>query len=1044
MTRIYVLIFFLFVKSCIFANPVLFKIGTPDSSAAEFKTFESFNAARYFAPYSYKFAYPYSQSKEFFSKQICYDMDINSEKDFPYLYPVAHCEWADNQSPSVKIKFNLKNNPKENLFFKLGFSDASRREIFLSIAVNEDSRDIESQQIPYAHDKTSYPFFANIIYNPKAWGIGKALCFEIPPSKLHEGENFIELKATTNIPFQGRFGAIWFAYDYIEISENPALPEQPNFRAEIKEKFKQSLKDEDSEIVFALRRRQDADEHWYANIGRLAEVKTCDASINELMGRKLYSLGDGKLVKYNLKTEKATVLFADEGGAVRDPCVSYDGKTILFSYRPADSEYYSLCEIDVDGNNFKKLPCGGKWNDYESTYLPNGDIVFVSDRCKRMVPCYASNVGILHRYFKDENVVRAISTNMDQDNTPWVAQDGKIVYMRWDYIHRSHVWFHHLWKKNPDGSNDIAYFGNEIPDHLFIDPKPIPNTNDMVFTFGPYHSCTNHSGYIARLNSPKNPSDAESVEFITGDLPSAFFTPYPIDDNYTIATNIYDLLVFDRQGHIIDNFNIPAEILTGTDNKTRLQMTEPRIIKKRNLDPIVPDIADYDEQEATIVVMDTSIGRNMKNVKHGDIKKLMIVEILPFPAHTTGGMEPFTLTGEYNLERILGTVNVEDDSSANFKVPAGRALSFIALDKDGKCVKRMQSSIDFIEGTTISCIGCHENRDMAPPQNQNTLKALQRPTENITPFTDAKTMTDYPRDIQPIWDAHCISCHNPDDYKASLDLRGDFGPMFIRSYYNLRVRRIITDGYNHAGNMHPYSFGSGGSPLMTKLEGNHHNVKLSEQELKAVMTWLDTGAMHAGTSAAIETGQLGALVLNRETHPDKDWQETKELAQAIENRCDECHSKEKFLPKMISGQNDLQPWQWLTSQDKNNIRNRLSHHAIYNLTNPRKSNVLMTPLNKDAGGRADGTRHKIIFENTNDIDYQKILKAIKRGQKYLYEENPHYTFANFKIPYSYWKKMIEYGIIKEDEPIENLNPFELDEKYWQIYTGPKEYKCDEE
>ena len=35
--------------------------------------------------------------------------------------------------------------------------------------------------------------------------------------------------------------------------------------------------------------------------------------------------------------------------------------------------------------------------DYEGIYLPDGDIVFVSSRCKQWVPCYVTQVAVLYR-----------------------------------------------------------------------------------------------------------------------------------------------------------------------------------------------------------------------------------------------------------------------------------------------------------------------------------------------------------------------------------------------------------------------------------------------------------------------------------------------------------------------------------------------------------------------------------------------------------------------------------------------------------------------
>ena len=77
------------------------------------------------------------------------------------------------------------------------------------------------------------------------------------------------------------------------------------------------------EIVFATR-SLGTDPHWYANISYFG--RSADAPA--------YSQ-NGRLLAYNVKTGKYRALIDDPAGSVRDPSVHYDGKTILFSYRPA-------------------------------------------------------------------------------------------------------------------------------------------------------------------------------------------------------------------------------------------------------------------------------------------------------------------------------------------------------------------------------------------------------------------------------------------------------------------------------------------------------------------------------------------------------------------------------------------------------------------------------------------------------------------------------------------------------------------------------------
>src|SRR5580765_3539119 len=87
-------------------------------------------------------------------------------------------------------------------------------------------------------------------------------------------------------------------------------------------------------VVFAARKLNPTDGHWYANFGYYA------ADPN----RKAYAEGT-KLYRLNLKTRQIATLLADAKGGVRDPQVHYDGKKMLFAYRKGGTENYHLYEM---------------------------------------------------------------------------------------------------------------------------------------------------------------------------------------------------------------------------------------------------------------------------------------------------------------------------------------------------------------------------------------------------------------------------------------------------------------------------------------------------------------------------------------------------------------------------------------------------------------------------------------------------------------------------------------------------------------------------
>ena len=216
------------------------------------------------------------------------------------------------------------------------------------------------------------------------------------------------------------------------------------------------------EVVFAVR-AQGQDPHWYANFGHWSSDPA----------RMMYGGGGAQLCRLNLRTKELTVLLDDARGSIRDPRVHYDARKVLFSYRKGDSRQYNLYEMDLSTRRRRRIT-DWAFDDIEPTYLPDGDIVFCSSRCNRWVQCWHTQVAILYRCDGDGGNVRPISSNVEHDNTPAVLPDGRILYTRWEYVDRSQVDFHHLWTINPDGTGQMAFFGNMHARTLVIDAVPVP------------------------------------------------------------------------------------------------------------------------------------------------------------------------------------------------------------------------------------------------------------------------------------------------------------------------------------------------------------------------------------------------------------------------------------------------------------------------------------------------------------------------------------------------------------------------------------------
>ena len=801
------------------------------------------------------------------------------------------------------------------------------------------------------------------------------------------------------------------------------------------------------EIVFAA--RVGGWDHWYANFGHYSSPQSEYPNQRGYRPCPPLFRDGGRLCCLNIRTGKVRVLLDDPKGGIRDPQVHYDGGKILFAYRKGGEDAYHLYEINTDpsatlragGSGLKQLT-DGPWDDIEPTYLPDGDIIFGSSRCKRFVNCYRTPVATLYRCDGDGSNVRMLSTNVEHDNTAWPLHDGRIVYMRWEYVDRSQLDFHHLWTMSPDGTGQMVFYGNERPGYAMLDARPIPGSNRVVASFSPGHGRPEHMGYITVIDPSTGPDNAPGARRLSRTL---FRDPYPISDACFLVADNRGIHLMDGGGH--------TQMLHPRPAGGKLTFHEPRPLRPRPREPVIAPRVALREETGRLILADVTTGRNMAGVRRGEVKKLLILEQLPKPINFSGGPWPLSNGGTFTLARILGTVPVEPDGSAHFEVPALRSLFLVALDERGLSVKRMQSFLSLQPGETQSCVGCHETRDQAPAATADLL-AMRRPPSPIEPIAGvagrsgpsqfARTgklqplaasvpdVLDLATSVQPVLDKHCVRCHNPDRRDGGVDLCGDHTPLFSESYWAMLRHSLIADGRNETyGNRPPRTIGSSASKLLTYFSSDHYDVRPTALEHATVRLWIESSAVYAGTYAALGSG------MHPVTMP----------MDVVERRCGKCHGQKPKGKTFGDGTlafrfgepgpyipfcHDVATMKLIrTSAGYYKFGRSRPPHSLCNLTRPAKSPLLRAPLAKTAGGL--GLCKPIVFADTADPDYKAILAAIERASA-KHRAEKRFDLPGF-VPNVYYTRALQrYGILPADLDPDQPYGFRAAERaYWRSF-----------
>lgn len=1004
--------FLLTAISAVSGNETVFQIGYPDGKTAEFHKgvkFDEFIDQP--DPVVCRYVVGQSRTRDWFSWHNSTREKIKGTLGHSFIGAIEFEASKDYDCP---------------LFFIVGTCYGHATEPSL-INIKINGTDVEPVRVKPG--PAGFPKF-----NSQEFGWPESTVVPIPAGLVKKGHNELRIKLTDGS---------WSIYDYLILKDTP--DPLPIVKTEdLLKTFRapgEPMEDV-REVLFAVR-QPSFDGHWYANFGYYA----CDANSYP------FPLGSGGALRIlNLDSGEVRTVFEDKNGNIRDPQIHYDGKKCIFSYLKAGTKHYNLYEINLDGTGLRQIT-SGDWDDIEPTYLPNGDIVFPSSRGKRWVQCWLVGVAMLHRCGPNGENIHMISSNPEQENTPWVLPNGQLIYMRWEYVDRSQVHYHHLWTSNPDGTKHQAYFGNQHAGICMLGAKPIRYRADVkpedrkyavVCTFSPGHGRREHYGAITLVDPKNGPDDMDSIRTIS--VHNDHADPWAFSEDAFMAVRQSKLQVIDGDGRECTIYQLPQEEI---DQK--FWIADPQPIVTRQREPIIADVVDENQQPdelgqqyGRIAMADIYSGRQLKEIPKGTVKELLILEPLPIPVHYNGGMMSVSAGGTFSLERVIGTVPVNPDGSAYMEVPANRSLLFIAMDQAGKPVKRMHSFTTIMPGENAICIGCHEERTEAPTAaNQlQLMKVMSKEPDRPKKIEGIPEVFDYMRDIRPIIDKYCLECHNETRSEGKFDLNSDLyaNSSFVRSYSNLSNRDggYLGDNRNRPmSNFAPYEIGSSASKLVKLIETGHPDpegkkrVEMNPADQKTVRYWIEAGANYCGTYAADGCGLLswGYTPFNAEGRDmndpkfaDRDWPECRTMQEAFARRCNSCHNGEKRLPDYFTDSSRFHPT-WTV-----------------NLSYPEKSRLLLGPLAKDAGGNQrcgkkdekGNWQSDPIFKDTSDPDYQIILAAILRAQKFIMEEQTHFSLKPFVPNPAYAREMVRYGALPPDYKIGTpIDPYETDQKYWK-------------
>lgn len=609
----------------------------------------------------------------------------------------------------------------------------------------------------------------------------------------------------------------------------------------------------------------------------------------------------------------AETLYKPEAGKIiSDPEVHFNGEKILYSSIGTNNRWH-LFELDLrTGATSQLTPENYKdFDSFDGCYTPDGKIVFCATATFLGLPCTNGGNKMCGLFLFDPatGTTRQLTYDQDSNWDPVITNNGQVMYQRWEYADIPHANSRIMFTMNPDGTTQQSLYGSNsyFPTALFS-ARPIPGKGSaFVGVVGGHHSVS-RSGRLMVFDPVVGNQEADGViaeiprrgekviPVIRDRLPDGiwpqFLHPYPLNDTYFLVSakltpsSLWGL-------YLVDVFNN----MTLISEEEGCALLEPQVVSARTTPPVIPNRVVAGEKQATVYLQDVYFGGGLKDIPRGAVKKLRIGSYHFSPVTQGGLLGAIGMDGPWDIKRILGTVDVEEDGSVMFTVPANVPIFVQPLDSEGKALQLMRSWFTAMPGETLSCLGCHEDH-RSVPQPQVRMASRKQP-QAIAPWLGKERGFSYRHEVQPVLDRACVSCHN-EEHPELPYLKGDrwekgwtsgisgragtdHGGHFTVSYVNLHryVRRPGIESDIHM--LVPMDVHADQTELMRMLNKGHHNVQLTKEETERLACWIDFNAPFHGRRLDIPhyerakkwielkeayAGMLGAPVIDYDYLPE--------------------------------------------------------------------------------------------------------------------------------------------------------------------------------
>jgi len=422
---------------------------------------------------------------------------------------------------------------------------------------------------------------------------------------------------------------------------------------------------------------------------------------------------------------KLTILTPGFDAAGR-PDLSFDGRRMLFVARRNAGETPNVWELEIDGGEPRQVTRrqdGVTQAIYLSTLYtldadaPHRRIAFCAGAGANLQP--GSSCAALYTSRLDGTQSRQITFNPDGVGDPLLLRDGRLLYAG---------------ARPPGSGGGTTLFtvntdGTDVA--VFAAAHGAPAIHGMA--------CETEKGHVVYVESPADPPSAGG-SLVAVDSARSLGTRWSLthgEGTYRSPSALED-------GRLLVSYRPTSEGTFGVytldvgEGPLRVEVfdapdwdeMDPVALRSRAVPKGRSSVVDERVEFGFLYCLDAYMTDReaVAEIGEGEIKSLRI--------HATGA--------------VLGEIPVHEDGSFYLQIPARMPLRLETLDAEGEMLQAMENWIWVMPNERRGCVGCHEDRELTPP-NRHVLALRGVPQrvglgeeQDAEPAVDHPTKTGYP------------------------------------------------------------------------------------------------------------------------------------------------------------------------------------------------------------------------------------------------------------------------------------------------------------